>query len=449
MPVSIRALRSTVWGTTPVALACMLAVLAGPAWAQSTDPPTLRLDALLEAAQAANPALQAARLEAEARAQVPAQVGALPDPTAGVTVFPAPILTAYGAQRTQWRVEQRLPWPGTLGLRAQSAESAAQSARHEADALGLDLALQVKQAYYRLYELQQTAALVRAFQERLGAFAEAATVRYEVGRGPQGAVLQVGLEADRLRERLLRIQTRQATALQALARLTDRPDLALAQTVVVEAPPWPSQTALALDQVLQQRPEVAALGAAAAQAQAQVALARKAFYPDLGVGAMYVDVAERDVPPTADGTDAFALMLSASVPLQRGRLRARLEEAQLRLSQVEARQEALALAIRTQLAELVDVAQREAQAVELYDTRLLPQAQATVESVLAAYTTGQADYIAFLDAERARFQIGLGREEAVARYLDAVARLERAVAQTPAADLTTSDVSLRPNPLAR
>ena len=45
------------------------------------------------------------------------------------------------------------------------------------------------------------------------------------------------------------------------------------------------------------------------------------------------------------------------------------------------------------------------------------QAAAAVESVLAAYTTGQADYAAVLDAERTRFQVQLGREDALGRYL--------------------------------
>ena len=430
-----------------IALAAILGAL--PALGQPT---MLSLDALLAEVDAANPSLRAARLEAAARAEVGDQVGALPDPTVSVTAFPYPLVTALGAQRSQWRVEQMIPWPGTLGLRERAADLGAEVAEHEAEVLALDLALQVKRAYYTLYRLQRTDALVRTFRERLDAFTEAAAVRYEVGRGPQGAVLQVGLEEERLGARLLDLDARREAALQTLARLTDRPGLVFADAVVLEPPPLPSaETALA-DVALRLRPEVQALDAAAEQAEADVALARKAFYPDLGVGVTYFDVTERAMPPTADGTDALAVMLSAKIPLQRGRLRARLDQARLRAAQVEARQEAIETAITTEIADVAYAARREAETLVLFRDRLLPQAQATVESVLAAYTTGEADYVAFLDAERSRFQVQLGLEESLGRYLDATARLERALGGTALLDLaegTTNAPALPEDPRLR
>jgi outer membrane protein TolC len=178
---------------------------------------------------------------------------------------------------------------------------------------------------------------------------------------------------------------------------------------------------------LRLRPELEALRAASERAEVQVDLAEKAFYPDLGVGLTYFDLAERDAPATATGRDALAVMVSAKIPLQRGRLRARREQAQVRAAQVQARQDALRTAIATELADALYAAEREAETLALYRQRLLPQARATAESVLAAYATGEADYLALLEAERARFQIALGLEDALARYLLATARLERAL----------------------
>ena len=406
-------------------LACALLATLPVARAQAPEP-TLSLDDLLAEAAAANPTLQAARLEAAARAAVGAQVGVLPDPTVSVTAFPYPLVTALGAQRSQWRVEQRIPWPGTLALRERAADHSARAAEYEAEALALDLALQVKQAYHDLYRVQQIEALVRTFEARLDAFTEAAVVRYEVGRGPQGAALQVSLEEARLSERLLAIAARRTSALQSLARLTGRPGL-LVDTVALVPPPLPRVDAALAEAALRSRPEVRTLEAAAEHAATEVALAEKAFYPDFGVGLTYFDVADRGTPPTADGTDAVAVMLSAKIPLQRGRLNARLEEARLRAAQVAARQDALETAIQTEIADLATTARREAETLELFRERLLPQAQATVESVLAAYTTGEADYAALLDAERTRFQLQLGLEDALHRYLGLTARLERAL----------------------
>ena len=408
-----------------VLLAC-LAALALPARAQAPD--TLRLDAVLDAVYADNPALAAARLDARALARRGDQVGALPDPTASVMVAPYPILTARGTQRSQWRVEQMLPWPGTLGLRRDAADAAADAARLGADQVALDLARDATRAYADLVRTQEAADVVRAFQARLSAFAEAAAVRYEVGRGPQGAILQVQLERQRLGERLIEFERQRDAAVQTLARVLDRPDLTVGRVVTPPAalPDAADLGALALDL----RPEVAAAQARIDQAEVDVALAERAYYPDLGVGVVYTDIAPADAPPTATGRDALGLMASVRIPLGRDRLRAGVQEARLRQQAAEVRLEATRTAIQTDLADALSDARRAAEAVALYRDTLLPLSLTTVESALAGYTTGTVDFLAFLDAERARFQIQLGLVDARARLLDASADLARAVGLT-------------------
>ena len=408
-----------------VLLAC-LAALALPARAQAPD--TLRLDAVLDAVYADNPTLAAARLDARALARRGDQVGALPDPTASVMVAPYPILTARGTQRSQWRVEQMLPWPGTLGLRRDAADAAADAARLGADQVALDLARDATRAYADLVRTQEAADVVRAFQARLSAFAEAAAVRYEVGRGPQGAILQVQLERQRLGERLIEFERQRDAAVQTLARVLDRPDLTVGRVVTPPAalPDAADLGALALDL----RPEVAAAQARIDQAEVDVALAERAYYPDLGVGVVYTDIAPADAPPTATGRDALGLMASVRIPLGRDRLRAGVQEARLRQRAAEVRLEATQTAIQTDLADALSDARRAAEAVALYRDTLLPLSLTTVESALAGYTTGTVDFLAFLDAERARFQIQLGLVDARARLLDASADLARAVGLT-------------------
>ena len=410
------------------ARAVLLALLPLAPLAQAQAPDTLRLDAVLDAVYEGNPSLAAARLDARALARRGDQVGALPDPTASVMVAPYPILTARGTQRSQWRVEQMIPWPGTLGLRRDAADAAAEAARLGADQAALDLARDATRAYADLVRTQEAADAVRAFQARLDAFAEAAAVRYEVGRGPQGAILQVQLERQRLAERLIDLDRQRDAAVQTLARVLDRPGLTVGR-VVTPDPALPDAAdleALALDL----RPEVAAAQARVAQAETDVALAERAYYPDLGVGVVYTDIAEADAPPTATGRDALGLMASVRLPLGRDRLRAGVQEARLRQQAARARLEATRTAVQTGLADALSDARRAAEAVSLYRDTLVPLAATTVESALAGYTTGTVDFLAFLDAERARFQVQLGLVDARARLLDAAADLARAVGLT-------------------
>lgn len=402
------------------------AIFGSPAGAQAPDTTLLRLDALLAEVERANPTLQASLLEAGALSQIGAQAGALADPVVTVSAFPFPVVTARGAQRSQWRVEQPLPWPGTLGLRERKADLSAEVALYETEALGLDLAFEVKRAYYDLNHAHHIEGVLRTYEERLEAFTEAAAVRYEVGRGPQGAILQVQLERERIGERLNNLAAHRTAALQTLARLTDRPDL-LGSPVAVVPPAFPEDTEGLIVLALRQRPEVRALEVARERAEVEVALAQKAFYPDFSVGITYSDIAGRELPTTADGRDAFGITLSARVPLQRGRLNARLGEARLREARVAARQAALETELATQIVTLAKRAREARETLLLFQDRLRPLASATVETILAGYTTGAVDYLAFLDAERTRFQVQLAATDAFHHYLVAMAALERAL----------------------
>ena len=91
---------------------------------------TLDLSTLLETIRDNNPDLRASRLEADALALRRSQVTSLPDPKASITYQPYPLFTARGTQRTQWRVEQAVPFPGKLGLKGDIADFGAEIAKY-------------------------------------------------------------------------------------------------------------------------------------------------------------------------------------------------------------------------------------------------------------------------------------------------------------------------------
>ncbi len=390
---------------------------------------------VLDAVERANPMLEAARLEGEARAQQRAQVAALPDPTVSVTYQPLPMLTAHGTQRTQWRVEQMVPYPGKLSLQGDIADLGAVVARHEADALAADLLLQAKEAYYDLYHVQRLTELVHAFQEDLRGFEDAAAARYEVGQGTQQAVLKAQVEKNQLAQRLMDLRARRRSAAMALARLTNAPDGTF-ETVDLAPPLRPDVPMEAMVAAsVAERPEMAALDAAEARASKQIALSHKQRLPDFGVSLTYFDIASAAMPPTAGGRDALAIGASVKLPLQRGRIRSQIAESEVRARQIEARRAALETDIETDLDDLLYALEQERATLELYEQTLLPQAASTVEATLSAYTTGRTDFLNLLDAERTVFALRTGRADAFIRYLKTTARLERVLGIASLEDL--------------
>ena len=407
-----------------VVLLSISPVCAQPA---PSDTTVLNLDDLLHEVEAANPSLQAARLRAEALRTERAQASAWPDPMVGVAYQPYSIVTARGPQRAQWQVQQQIPLPGTRRLRGEVAGLQAEVADAEAATVARDLALQVKEAYYTLYRVQEQMRLIRRFQSELDGFESSAAAQYEVGRGTQQAILKAQIERGRLALRLEQLAEERASAQQRLARLTGRTDTeGLAGAVRVAPPDGP----LLQDPVataLQQRPEANALRRTQQRANREEALARKAFWPDLTVGLQYVDIAASDLTPTMTGRDALAVRLGITVPLWRDKLNAQVREARIEARRAETQLDALQLDIRMRLGDLRQRLQRQRRQLTLLNDTLIPQAETALEATLNAYSTGRTDFLDLLDAERTLFQLQMEYEATYVRSLKTVAALERTV----------------------
>ena len=394
-----------------------------------TSPPdtTLRLSSLLQEASRANPSLRAARLRAAARRTEPAQASALPDPVVGSTVFAYPIITARGAQRTQWRAEQSIPFPGLRSLRGDVADLRAEGAEADADALAQTLALQIRRAYYTLYRVQEEQRTIRRFQSDLRQFEEAALTQYEVGEEGQPAVLKAQIERQRLDIRLQTLAAERASALQQLARLTGEPSLA--DDSVTVAPPSPPSTPPA-ETPLDRRPEATALRTDIERAETEIAVARKESWPDFTIGVQYVDIARRDLTPTMTGRDALALSIGIRVPLWRGKQKANVREAELERRRARAELDAFELEVRTRIADLQATIQRQNNQLNLLDNRLLPKAETALATTLSAYRTGSTGFLDLLDAQRTLFELQLQRIAVYTRLLQTTAELERAAGRS-------------------
>ena len=404
---------------------------AGPA------APSFRLDSLLAAAARSNPSLKAARLRAEARAERGAQAGALPDPTVGATAFPFPVVTARGEQRTQWRVQQSVPFPGTRTLRREVADLGADMARADAQALEQTLALRIRRAYYTLVRVQVHERHIRRFQADLEQFEQAATAQYEVGEEGQSAILKAQIERQRLETRLEGLAAERQSALQTLARLTGRAVLAQ-RDATVSVPDRPDPARADTDAAVDRRPEADKLRRQIEQSEREIDLAKKEQWPDFTFGAQYFDIAATDLTPTMNGRDALALSVGVTVPLWRDKQEAALQEAEIEQRRAETALADFRLEVRTRLADLRQQVTRQQRQLALLDETLLPKAETALETTLSAYRTGQNDFLALLDAERTLFQLRLQRASVFTQLLTTQAEWGRVAGQVGLSDSSDS-----------
>ena len=128
-------------------------------------------------------------------------------------------------------------------------------------------------------------------------------------------------------------------------------------------------------------------------ANAQARLARREIWPDLTVGLQYGSQSGEM------GTERMgSLMVGASVPVFAGRRQLRMREETDAMRQMAAADLAAMRAdTRARVAEAYASLTRARNLAALYRTTVIPQAEATVASSLAAYRVGGVDFMTLLD----------------------------------------------------
>ncbi|MBT8400327.1 MAG: TolC family protein [Rhodothermia bacterium] len=400
-------------------------VLVGSAAGQSTVPDSvLHVEDVVRSVLADNPLLRASTLKADALQQTISVEKRLDDPLFAVAVSPRPIHTARGAQRSQWRIEQTIPFPGKRKLRGEVASLRFRTAEMESAALANDAVLHTRQVYANLFALQERLRIVSAFRSEVQRFEEAAATQYEVGRGHQQAILRAQLEKNTLSQRGLSLRAERQREAAALARLVNRPDLAeglfrVSRPLDLERVPDNASPEAAIES----RPDLIALRTAGERADKAAALAQKQSWPDLNLSVIYTDIVKSSPPANPDGVDAIAVGAGVRIPIWRGPIRARIQEQRIVGQQIDAQLEALQTAISTEFADLVSRITISSENLTLLEQGLIRQAEITRDATLSAYTTGQAGFIDLLDAERALYSLRMEETTVRSQLHHAVAEL--------------------------
>ncbi len=418
-------------GSTSLLTFLIPLTLAASAAAQTTAPDSvLNVADVVRSVLADNPMLLASTLEAEALRETISVAKRFEDPLLAVAVSPRPIHTARGAQRSQWRLEQTIPFPGKRRLRGEVATLRFRTAEMESAALANDAVLEARQVYASLFALQERLRIISAFQAEVARFAEAAATQYEVGRGHQQALLRAQLEKNTLTQRELNLKAERQREAAALARLVNLPELAevsfrVTRPLDLERLPENANP----DVAVESRPDLAALRLASEQADQAAALAQKQSWPDLNLSVIYSDIVRSSPPANPDGADAIAVGAGIRIPIWRTPIRARVEEQRIIGRQIEARLEALQTAIDTELSDLVRRIAISQENLTLLEAGLIRQAEIARDAALAAYTTGQAGFTDLLDAERALYSLRMEETTVRSQLHRAVAELRWALGQ--------------------
>jgi outer membrane protein TolC len=388
-------------------------LVAGTACAQAP----LTLDEARRLALERQPGLRALELNEQALLSQSGAEGELPDPRLKVGALNWPTRGFPSAREdiTQLAItyEQMVPGGDKRRLRAEKSRAEAVQARAERAVLANAIRRDVSVVWLTAWGVARTEGQVRALQNEFRQAIEAATVAVAAGRGSQADVYLARQLLNQSEDRLLE-----------LAMQSERARAELGRWIGVESPPPVADTLPHMEAPaplpellarLESHPQHAMSRAAENTAQAEVSLAREAARPDRSweVGYMFRE---------GDRSDMVMLQFAFELPFWKESRQDRVVESKLKLQERAREQSQDHLrALRADLQAWYSEYQRNGERLANFDARVLPDAQARIDALGAAYRAGRAELGAVLEARRAltdnriqRFGVEVARAKALA-----------------------------------
>jgi len=387
----------------------------------------VRLDELLQQAMERNPKIKSVGLEAKASSFRVPQEKSLPDPMVGFSLknmgFPKFTLGQEVMSGVGLSFSQAIPFPGKLRLKGEIAEKAFERTKEVRNSVVLGVRKDVKTAYFELYALHKSIAILQVQKVLLQKALELTETKYSVGSGVQSDVLKAQVEISRMDE-MITPMAEMIKSLQVRINLlldfpADKP-LGMPQDQGVESLP------VSLEELKRaaekNSPMVKEASLMVEEGGKMVAFARKELSPNFVVGAGWEFKGR--LP------SMYEVMVGFEIPLYRKTKQSKmLEESLVRL---ESSKNGL-LSMKNDVTFMVTEDYLKARSAEslikLYKDKIIPQASLTVESSLTSYQVNKTDFLALLTDINTYFSYQMALYKELTGLWSSIARLEEYSAQ--------------------
>ena len=352
-----------------------------------SDGPVGELEALVAEALSRAPALAAKRAEIEARREMEAPAGALPDPMVEATLQNVGFEPSVGSEEMSMlgvQARQGLPYPGKRAAARDVARAESERARADLAALERQIDAEVRSLYARVWSLDREREALAAAAELVQLLEEIAHSRYSAGEGDQEGVLKIQVQELRVAESVGDLAKERRTLIAELNRWRDRPgDTPFADTLLL-----PSSRPIGSDAerlALAGSAEVRRAQAAVVAAERRVELARLELKPNFSANAGLAARGGYDpVVSLGFGVELPIWRRQKQLPMLRA-AEHELEAARREQADVEAM-------VRGEAASLLAAWQNADEQANRYRQGILPQTSAALAAARAAYLTGRGDF---------------------------------------------------------
>ena len=387
------------------------------------------LEESLKIASENNPLLKAKYAEFEAALQKVAQVNSLPDPTFSFGYFISPVETRLGPQQAKLGLTQMFPWFGTLKTAGNVQALQAEAKYQEFLNAKNELYMQVKSAWYPIYEVNQKIRLQEENRVILSSYKQLATTGFKNDKGSMVDDIRVDIMIENTDTEIKLLQDQLQPFNVQFNKLLNRPDSLVIQVeqdlTLIEIP-----LNYRKDSLLANHPLLQSLDLKMKSAQEAEELSKKQGLPKLGVGLDYVFVGDRtDMVVPDNGKNVIMPMISMSIPIYRRKYNAATKEAQFK-------QEAIVnykTNTENTLVSNYEMAwfelEKARQLVELYKAQTLKTNQA-ISLLETAYSNSGKDFEEILRMQQELLKYQIATATATKAFYVALAKLDYLTSKT-------------------
>jgi cobalt-zinc-cadmium efflux system outer membrane protein len=382
------------------------------------------LEFMVIEAFANNPEIQAAAFEmdvAEGKAQ---QAGTLDDPELRYMREEMP---GFRFNANMWnRIElmQMLRFPTKLASQSRVASIQADHAHHEHLEKINEVLASLKSAYYELWYVQQALVLTRMNIALMKRIVKTSETQYRVGTTSQQGALKARIELSRLQNDLIMLRQKELGVKAMMMAILNRPTSdTIGFAIVPEDVIFTPSLETLQDIALVNRPMLKHDSLAIDEGRAMLSLSRQEYLPDIKLGVQY---AARPV----DGFKGWSIIAGVTIPFAPwtlGKASGRVQEANAMVMKARASYAASSNMVKSSVSELYFLIQGKKEQLEIYRSKIIPQAQQSLDASIIAYQTGMTDFLMLLDSYRTFVDLKTEYFMVRLEFEQAIARLERAV----------------------
>ena len=319
---------------------------------------------------------------------------------------------------------QDFPGPGKLRARAAVASAESQAKYFAFESAALQTAFDLKQAYYKLYFLDEQLRINRQTLSLLDDLERVARAQNAAGKATLQDALRAQIERDRVQTDIANFEdSRQpmlATFKAALGLTHGQPDPPVPAHLETTTTDFDSDALLQI--AFARNPQLASLAAEVRAAEAGIAVAYKSRVPDFGLGLM-ADVKANPI--------VYRPLASMTLPIWRDKTAAEIAQAKAIELAAESRLNAAQIQLAVDFAEQAFAYREISRNLDLLENRLIPKARQSLDIARAGYLAGTIDFFNLMDSERTLLNFQLSDVEARTQRENVISRLSLLIAGEP------------------